>query len=155
VRNLVIFTYEESSKLHPYEDAQDTSALMTTISRRVAAAQRLLDTRRFRALHFLGASHSHSGDSSTATRGTEPIFAELLGAEARVIDSKAHQVLWRGSFYGSSPDRPNNEDCSGWGVWSTELWWDPASRYILGAQLYRTGGCMCPDVPVDTVQRMR
>jgi hypothetical protein len=66
-------------------------------------------------------------------------------------------VLWRGEFGAAGPTRsePPGSDCSGWTPWSIALWWDPVTRHVLAAETYRTGGCMCPDVPVETVQQMR
>ncbi|HEX3477541.1 MAG TPA: hypothetical protein VHT91_21110 [Kofleriaceae bacterium] len=160
VRDSVILTPEESvpfvvKNAASSEDKleQQRQRVLGLIYRRVAAVQRTLDDKRFRTLRALGSARSSMGSEATAQRGPHPVYAEIVGTTARIIDSEASQVLWRGEFWASEPKRSRG-DCSIWTPWSIELWWDPETRHVLAAQTYRTGGCMCPDVPVETVQQM-
>jgi hypothetical protein len=170
VRDSVIVTPDESARIRfpPNGAPQDAQAearqlqqrqrLMTTIYRRVAAVQRTLDAERFRTLHALGSARtSMGGEVTPSQRGPDPVYAEIVGTTARIIDSAASQVLWRGEFWAAGPTRAkaDTSECGNWVPWSIELWWDPATRHVLATQTYRTGGCMCPDVPVETVQQMR
>jgi hypothetical protein len=159
VRDSVILTPEESVPFVVHDAAgedqqQQRQRVMTLIYRRVAAVQRTLDEKRFRTLHELGSASASMGGESTSRRGPHPVYAEIVGTTARIIDSEASQVLWRGDFWASEPKRSRG-DCSIWTPWSIALWWDPDTRHVLAIQTYRTGGCMCPDVPVETVQQMR
>jgi hypothetical protein len=144
----------------PLDDKQLQQAqrLLSTIHRRVAGVQRTLDARHFRTLHLLGSARASMSDEVTPSqRGPEPIYAEIVGTTARIIDSAASQVLGRGQFYTDGPKRRENDtsDCSNWAPRSIALWWDPETRQVLALQTYRTGGCMCPDVPTETVQPLR
>jgi hypothetical protein len=170
VRDSVILTPEELARiLYPENAAPETTQpedkqleqrqrLLSTIYRRVAAVQRTLDAKRFRTLHELGSARATISDEEhPSQRGPDPVYAEIVGTTARIIDSAASQVLWRGEFWAAGPKRAEREasDCGGWAPWSIALWWDPETRHVLAAQTYRTGGCMCSDVPVETVQQMR
>jgi hypothetical protein len=144
----------------PLDDKQlqQYQRLLSTIHRRVAGVQRTLDARQFRTLHLLGSARASMSDEVTPSqRGPEPIYAEIVGTTARIIDSATSQVLGRGEFYAAGPRRRDNDasDCSNWAPWSIALWWDPETRQVLALQTYRTGGCMCPDVPTETVQPLR
>lgn len=144
----------------PLDDRQmqQYQRLLSTISRRAAGVQRALDARHFRTLHPLGWAHASMGaDETPSNRGPEPIYAEIVGTTARVIDSTASQVLGRGEFYVAGPSRREDDmsECGIWTPWSIDLRWDPETRQVLALQTYRTGGCMCPDVPTETVQRLR
>jgi hypothetical protein len=169
VRDSVILTPDELGKVlyppgatvgGPLDDKQlqQSERLLSTIHRRVAGVQRTLDAGHFRTLHLLGSARaSMSDEAKPSERGPEPIYAEIIGTTARIIDSAASQVLWRGEFYVAGPRRRENDmsDCGSWAPWSIALWWDPETRQVLASQTYRTGGCMCPDVPTETVQPVR
>lgn len=169
VRDSVIVTTEESAQIRypanvPPENAQseakqlkERQRLLATIYRRVAVVQQTLDAQHFRTLHELGAARTSMGDEQPPSqRGPDPVYAEIVGTTARIIDSAASQVLWRGEFWADEPKRSRGDtsECGSWAPWSITLWWDPATRHVLATQTYRTGGCMCPDVPVETVQQM-
>jgi hypothetical protein len=166
VRDSVILTPEESATFlvstAESEQLAETQQrakerLLGKIYRRVAAVQQALDAQHFRTLHALATSHaSMSDDQPPSQRGPDPVYAEIAGTAARIIDSTASTVLWRGDFWATGPKRTGRggSDCDGWTPWSMALWWDPETRYVLAAQTYRTGGCMCPDVPIETVQQM-
>lgn len=170
VRDSVILTPDELARVRYPENVapenaqaedrqlQQRNRLLATIYRRVAAVQRTLDAKRFRTLHALGSARASMGDEQPPSqRGPDPVYAEIVGTTARIIDSAASRVLWRGDFWAEGPKRSKDDtsDCSVWTPWSIALWWDPETCYVLAAQTYRTGGCMCPDVPVETVQQMR
>jgi hypothetical protein len=169
VRDSVILTPAESgafldqSNLVPEDgqsedkQLQQQQRVMATISRRVVAVQRTLDAKRFRTLHALGSARSSMSGESSSQRGPEPVYAEIVDTTARIIDSATSQALWRGEFWVAGPKRSTDDvsDCGVWTPWSIALWWDPETRHVLAAQTYRTGGCMCPDVPIETVQQMR
>jgi hypothetical protein len=170
VRDSVILTRDEAaSYLYPKVDAagapaqsneehlQEQQRLLSTIYRRVARVQRTLDARRFRTLLELGSLPGTQGPPEPSRRGPHPVYAEIVGTSARIIDSAASQVLWRGEFWVDGPKRAEDDtsDCGAWWPWSMELWWDPKTRYVLAAQKYRTGGCMCSDLPFESVQQMR
>jgi hypothetical protein len=144
----------------PLDDKQlqQYQRLQSTIDRRVAGVQRTLDAGQFRTLHLLGSAHASMSDEATPSeRGPEPVYAEIVGTTARIIDSAASQVLGRGEFYAAGPRHKEDEmsDCGNWAPWSIALWWDPETRQVLALQSYRTGGCMCPDVPTETVHPLR
>jgi hypothetical protein len=139
------------------EKMQARRRLQTTIDRRVAAVQRTLDAKQFRSMVSLGSSHSTLGsDDPETARGPETIYAEILGTTARVIDSEARTVLWRGDFGVAGPKRSDDDtsDCGGMSLWSIALWWDPATRFVLAGSTYRTGGCMCRDLDFESVKQM-
>jgi hypothetical protein len=170
VRDSVLVTRDEAAayKYPRLNDAGDPAIsneehlpeqqrMLATIYRRVARVQRTLDAKRFRTLLELGSVPGNMGAPEPSLRGPNPVYAEIVGTTARIIDSAASRVLWRGEFYADGPKRSEDDvsDCGAWSLWSMELWWDPKTRYVVAAQQYRTGGCMCPDVPVEIVQQMR
>lgn len=170
VRDSVIVTPEELSDiLYPTgkaggeslddEQLQQYQRLGSTVARRVAGVQRTLDARHFRTLHLLGSGRaSYTDEVVPSQRGPEPIYAEIVGTTARIIDSATSQVLGRGEFYVDGPkhhDEDEMDPCGSWTPWSIVLWWDPGTRQVLALQNYRTGGCLCSEVPTETVQRLR
>jgi hypothetical protein len=172
VRDSVILAPEESVPFLPkdpqaaapenasHEDPQQQQQqqqerIMARIARRVAAVQRTLDAQRFRALHVLGSVHTSRSGESTSKRGPDPVYAEIVGTTARIIDTKASQVLWRGDVSPREAKRSEGSDCDMWDPEWIGMWWDPETRNVLAAQTYRMGGCMCSDKDVDTVQQMR
>ena len=127
------------------------------VAGRVDAVQRTFEAKHFRSLRALGsASIRDVSEPAASQRGPDPIYAEIVGTTARIVDSKASQVLWRHEFYVGGPEHVANEhsDCTGWSPWFIELWWDPETRHVLAKQSYRTGGCMCSEVSVETVARI-
>jgi hypothetical protein len=167
VRDSVILTPEElSAALYPPGAAVDGppddkqlqryQRLQSMIARRVAAVQQTLEDGHFRTLHLLGSGSPSNGDKPSE-RGPGPIYAEIIGTTARIIDSAASQVLGRVEFYIAGPRHPDDgtSDCGSWSPWWIGLWWDPETRQVLALQTYRTGGCMCPDIPTETVKPLR
>jgi hypothetical protein len=169
VRDHLILTPEELGSILYPQDAEPPNVnqedkqqqrrehLMRKIQRRVAAVQRTLDAKRFRPLLALGSADDSPDDPPSQQRGPHPVYAEIVGTIARIIDSAASQVLWRGEFWVDRPEpAEDGADCASWWPRSIELWWDPKTRNVLAMQTYRTGsGCMCPDVAVETVTQMR
>jgi hypothetical protein len=83
-------------------------SLLSTIARRAAAVQRTLAAKHFRTLHALGSARSSMSEDQPPSRpGPDPIYAEIVGTTARIIDSKASQVLWRGEFWAARESRPS------------------------------------------------
>jgi hypothetical protein len=148
---------EKGGEVSSAEHMREQQRLLTAIYRRVARVQRTLDARRFRTMLALGSLPGSLNEPAPSLRGPHPVYAEIYYTSVRIIDSAASQVLWRGEFAAYGPKRPEDDtsDCGGWGLWSSDLWWDPKTRYVLAAQEYRTGGCMCPEVPIEIVQQMR
>ncbi len=153
-----LFTVAEAQRAEATEqDATKRDRVFATIARRVATVQHTLDTRRFRTLRLLASVRlGYSGDEPSQP-GPDPIYAEIVGTTARIIDSTARQVLWRGELGVAGPvrDESSTSDCGGWAPWSIALWWDPATRHLLADSSYRTGGCMCSDVRVESVLQLR
>jgi hypothetical protein len=122
--------------------------LQAEIPARVAKAQRLLDAGQFRTLTPLGTSNEPLAD-------LDKVHADIVGNAARVVDPATGAVLWQGHFGAASHRVAHSEDemCGGWSLSHLGLWWDPATRTVLGRMTYRTGGCMCTDEFLDQVQR--
>lgn len=125
---------------------------------RGAKVQQTLDAGGYRTLAHLGSGGSNYGDEPPP-RTTTPAttYADIHNGAVRIVDPATNTVVWQHTF-GVASSRTNegadDEMCGGWGLWNMDLWWDPTTRVVFAAEWYRTGGCMCPDVPVVEVARV-
>lgn len=123
--------------------------LQEKITHRVAAAQKRLDEGGFRSMTFIGPiDHGeHDGMRTDAV-----VRGEVSGSAVRLIEQD--RVIWQGTMIipRTWPVR-DGEDCDGWTLREQSLYWDSASRTVLSAQRYTTGGCMCGDYDLSYIAR--
>jgi hypothetical protein len=137
-----------------YDPAPETLArLRVTIGRRAQAIQRELDAREFRTLVFLGSAR---GDEDVTDIDLAKVHAEIAGGLMRIVDPATGTAIAQHEFgvVAPHPARPEGE-CAGWGLYRLGVWWDPSTKVTLGNSTYRTGGCMCRDVDIEQVARLR
>lgn len=145
VRDLLVLSPDE------YDPDGGDDRLRVRVERRAAGVQRLLDAGGYRTLEHLGTQTQDLEPTVDRTR----VHAELDGDRVRAIDPATSRVLWQHRFAAPGPRRTNPDfDCGGWGLHHTSVWWDPATRVVLVAQAYATGGCMCAVIQVEHVRRM-
>lgn len=119
-----------------------SAATYTRTMRRGVRAQRLLDDDGYRSLVVLGSSDEEASPAVLAG-----VHAEFDGELVRAIDPATNRVLWQRRFASPAPKGvAPDDDCGGWGPNSTAAWWDPPTGLVLVSHIYRTGGCMCPDI---------
>lgn len=142
------------------DDGTNTSKVAKLYERvvaRGAKVQQTLDVGAYRTMTFLGRGGQRMTDDGTAPKPvhTTP-YADIDNGAVRIVDPATNTVIWQHVFGvagGSAKDNPD-EMCGGWGLWNMEIWWDPTTRIAIADEWYRTGGCMCPDVPVVEVARV-
>lgn len=157
VRELLILKQDESSSFVYPEDGvsqQVQQRIRKLVSSRMAKATAALDARQFRSMIALGGFSSNAGGEPTPA-GPPPVdapYAELVGSAARIVDPVTNTVLWRGDL-GVASDRTRDPDaeCGGWSLWGMVVAWDPSTKVVHASSSYRTGGCMCPDEPMERV----
>jgi hypothetical protein len=141
--------------LSPSEYDPDPAALAklrVKIITRAHAAQRTLDARKFRTMLSLGNNDAyHEEIHFDATK----IHAEFAGTTVRLIDPATATELGRHEF-GVAPPKVEDPDsmCGSLALRWLGVWWDPATKAMLGVSDYRTGGCMCPDASIEQVVRL-
>lgn len=157
VRRAVVLAPEESDfDGSEHVDAAKRAALVGKLDRRARLVQAELDAGHYRSLRPLADAHEAATAEDPAVRPTTT-YAEIAGAQARIVDPSTATVLWEATL--DVPARtPRTRDpeaeCGGWSLVNTTLWWDPASKTVLGRLHYVTGGCMCPDADFDVVRHM-
>ena len=122
---------------------QASPAVRAHAVREAARAQQIIDDGGYRTLVALGSSAEEAGPTDLTA-----VHAEFDGEFVRAVAPATNRVLWQHRFttpvpQGLDPD----DDCGGWTLLDTQAWWDPPTRLVLVSQTYRTGGCMCPDIP--------
>lgn len=133
------------------------------IRARIKHAQQLLDAGGYRSLSKLGEYDEYAHERDDDDDGVidqprvtrEGVYAEIAGSGAvRIVDAAKGTTLFQRDFTLPNPraNKPD-EECSGWAMHAMSVWWDPATRIVLADQIYRTGGCMCGDTPVQQVAR--
>jgi hypothetical protein len=127
--------------------------LQKSVYARVAEVQRTLDDGAYRSMARLGQSNFRDTSSDEPASVHTGVYADIgFGGAVRIVDPATNSVIWQHQFGVAGGREPNEDElCGGWGLWSMELWWDEPTRVVLASEWYRTGGCMCSDVPVVEV----
>ncbi len=151
VRSVTILSPDESEPGAPLGDK-----LRATMQTRAAAAQRLIDTRRFRSLIDLGVHSPNHGDDIDVPGDATGIHAEYIGDTMRLLDPATKTALWRHKFATPSPwAHPDpDKECQSWYLAELQTWWDPQARVVLGRSLYHHGGCMCGSTSIAQAFRL-
>lgn len=126
----------------------DRPRLAASSAKRVVTAQKLLDAGHYRPLSLVG-----SDQEQTSTDPT--VRVELDGDAVRMFDVDADErVLWQHHFTADHTPHDPESECGGGNLVHQTIYWDHATRTVLAAQAYHTGGCMCPDLDVALVAQM-
>lgn len=149
VRSITVLDPDEIEFGKP-PDAQ----LRAKLRKRAAAAQRLIDARKFRSLIDLG-SHN-AGNEAGMPGDPTTIHAEYSGDTMRLLDPATKTALWRHTFSAPSPwAKPDpDKECQAWYLAEVQSWWDPEKRVVLGRLFYHHGGCMCGSTSIPQVFRL-
>lgn len=118
------------------------------LAQRAAGVQRMLDARRFRSLVPL----AERTDDEAEPRAE--VYIETHGSLVRMIDAVANTVIGVHRFAAQLPAGSADDGCDGTRVVDVSVWWDPATRVVLGESTFATGGCICPERTVPRVYKM-
>jgi hypothetical protein len=131
--------------------AKEVHELRARVRRRVADAQRTLETRRYRSMESLdiqGQGEVEAGPGS--------VFAEAAGDAIRIIDSSRSAVIWQRRFAFPTVADPGDSLCFAPSHHTFHsVWWDAESLTLMIEQGYHTGGCMCDTGSVTHIHRIR
>jgi hypothetical protein len=139
VHKVTVLSPDEIEYDKPIDDK-----LRAKIRRRAAAAQKLIDAKKFHSMTWLG-THSAMSDSADLPEDRSGIHADFSGATMRLLDPTTKTELWRHYFTAPSPfGTPDpDKECNSWNLANLSTWWDPHARVVFGRLLFHHGGCMC------------
>jgi hypothetical protein len=144
VRDIVVLDPDEFDPENPAKHERKAT-------RRVAEAQALLDAGHYRSLDLVGGPLASTPEPDPADAAR--IHAEVDDADIRIVDPATNRALWRDHIAIPRPRPLRGDDCDGWSIYRTTVWWDAKTRTVLVDQIYRSGGCLCRDEAFASVRR--
>ena len=155
VADLLVLDPDEIDVDEPYGEV--SPALRAKMEKRAAAAQRRIDAGDSRTMAHLGSRGWHDDTESSADRSR--VYADIIGGLVRIVDPATQRVLFQRDL--SVPDPrsaavragASDLECAGFSLNQMDVWWDPATRTVLAAEAYTSGGCMCPVDEYEVVSR--
>lgn len=128
--------------------------LVPVVERRTKTAQKALAGYRSMSLVPVidRARHAESSDEPLVIPTSR--YAEIEGDRMRLVDPATARSTWTATIATESPTDAPDEVCGAWYRLDAALAIDEATGVALVSQEMRTGGCMCPDLSVRTIERV-